>query len=184
MQIRTTIRTATAGLLAGATDAGPRVYRRRTPPVPNPEAPYLLVHASRETASGDAGMSAPKFQHDLTLTIEAAVNGTGEAAEDALDALCGQVLDRLLTDPSWVRSWSRIVAVDTSSLPTADDRLVARVDIVGRFHTVWKPVVGGGFESIGLEVDAIDPADPNAAPAGGPDGRIEIGGGVVLPLPD
>jgi hypothetical protein len=113
MQIRTTIRTATAALLAGATDAGPRVYRRRTPPVPSPETPFLLVHVAGEAAAGDGGMSVPKFQHDLTLTVEAVVSGTDEAAEDALDALCGQVLDRLLTDPSWVRSWSRIVTMDT-----------------------------------------------------------------------
>jgi hypothetical protein len=182
MRIRTEIRTATAGLLAGATDAGSRVFRRRMAPIPAPEPPFLLVYAAGEAASGDEGMSAPHFQHDLTLTIEATVNGTDEAAEDALDALCGQVLDRLLTDPSWVRSWSRIVAVNTSSVPAADDdRLVAKVDIVGRFHTVWEPVLGDELASVGLKVDAIDPADPNAAPEGGPDGRIEIGGGVVLP---
>jgi hypothetical protein len=186
MEERSKIRRLTADLLTGATDAGPRVYRSRTLPPKRPEFPLVLVYALNEDMTGGEGSGAPQFEHRLTLVVECGVLGSDEDADDRLDRLCSQILERLLSSPEWVGEFSRIGRIATTiAMPDEgdDDYIGAVIQIDGTYATEWPPRVDAVLGSVGFRVDAIDPADPNRAPDGGPDGRIEIGGEATLPPP-
>lgn len=180
---RTEIRRKTVEALLGATDAGERVYRTRRRPGTEDELPALLVYALDEemTPSGDSG-SEPAFDHSLTLAVEVVVSA-GPDADEGLDRLCGQILDRLLRDPKWLDLAGDVDRIDTHTvLPKDGDRdyLGAVIKIILKYATLWPPRVPDVLSSARLGIGAVDPFDPNLAPVG-PDGRIEVEAEIVVP---
>lgn len=166
---RAAIRRATADALVGATAAGTRVHRTRRLPSKRTGLPALMVYALEDRMGrlGDSG--APTFEHDLTLVVEAAVDGAG-AEDEALDALCAQVLDRLLKDPAWLEVAGEVRAVRTRIAMSGegdDDYLGAAIQFDLRFRTEWEPRVPDALTHVRVGVDLIDP------PGGGPDGVPE-----------
>lgn len=178
-------RSATVGLLKDATTAGARVYATRLLPPGDPVYPLILVHTDDEGMTAN-GIGVPQFAHDLTILIDARIDvGSADPAdrENALDRLCEAILNRLLTNPDWVRRFERIAGIRTR-ISVIDQGgatlLTALIGIGVTFRTVWEPVVSDAFASARVGVDAIAPSDPNLA-SPGPDGRPEAGGTFLIP---
>ncbi|TWA90700.1 hypothetical protein FBY14_104204 [Azospirillum brasilense] len=180
---RTEIRAATVARLKGATTAGDRVYATRLMPQIGETYPTILVYTYDEDMTRHGG-TPPQFTHDLTMVIDVRMKASEDGdAEDALDALCETILDRLLCSADWVGQFEAISSVKTRIITNDEGRhplVVALIGISGKFHTLWQPVVPDAFEATRVGVDCIDPADPNLA-AAGPDGRLEAEGAFPIP---
>ncbi|GAA4258945.1 hypothetical protein GBZ26_04005 [Azospirillum formosense] len=180
---RTEIRAATVALLKGATTAGDRVYATRLMPQVGETYPTILVYTYDEDMTRRGG-TPPQFAHDLTMVIDVRMKASEDGdAEDALDALCKAILERLLTNAEWVAQFEEISSVKTRIIPNDEGRhplVLALIGISGKFHTIWQPVVPDAFEATRVGVDCIDPADPNLT-SPGPDGRLEAEGVFTIP---
>lgn len=186
---RTAVRAATVALLKGATAAGDRVWPTRIMPLSTDSYPAILVYTLREDITGN-GTAPAQFRHDLDLAIEihwcppdAELDDVEGDVEDALDAMCETILDRLLIDPAWVAQFEEITGANTVIGFDAQGKHVpmgARIVLSGRFSSMWEPVIPDGLASMSFGIDAIDPADPNHS-VPGPDGRAEAGATIPIP---
>lgn len=197
---RTLLRDHVAAILIYRTLAGEHVYRSRVSPIPEDILAALVVFTASETAR-QVDNTPSEFDNVLTLTIEARVlaaegdyQGRTDGADQeenwdtALDGLCTQVEDALFLDP-WLNQTVTITALNTRMGFSGDGAFVPGVAVMEvQLAYKWEAPTdtAGGDVVIGVQIDVIDPAaDPNRlarmdpARKTGPDGRIEIDGGVL-----
>ena len=129
----------------------------------------------------------PSFDHDLTLRVDLHVSaGSGWAA--AGDDLAEKIGAAILTDADYLAdiNVSGFAWHNTKLRPSGEGEdvvAVLEIEFGLVFGWVHEAVIEDTFEQTDINVDAVDPADPNTGhaeePGGyeggspGPDGRIE-----------
>lgn len=195
---RKSIRHDIVARLKGKTLANNRVYASRSIPLPEELLPAILVTTKRERSEArSAGGGEPSFESTLTVLIEPVVKETQNAEhDDKLDDLAAQIEDVLLTDTDWVQQFEKIAYVESEihyyekgEINIAS--LEIQFDLV--FSLRYQPVVVDDFATLQLNVDAIDPADPNQHEADatwpdgyggqpGPDQRQEVSATIKMEI--
>lgn len=172
-------------LLDANTAAGENVFRARVTPPDEDELPALCVYTPDERGASERGSQHPMFDTTLTLQVDALVMHA-DGYDDKLDALCEELEAALLQSPDFVSQFERIASYNTTTsfhdggeVPVA--AAIITIDLV--FTNEFPPLVGDDLETTHIDVDAIDPADPNTGNEGeengyaggqpGPDGRTE-----------
>jgi len=181
---RTALRASTVALLKGATEAGDRVFPSRFMPTRKTEFPAVLVYTLEEDMERN-GSSPPQFEHTLTMVIDVRVEMDMDAADaaDDIDALSQAILNRLLTNPEWVRQAETISAIKRRIVPSDQGQvpyLAALIGIVCQQDSAWEPVIPNTLDEVRVGFDCIQPFDPNRASAG-PDGRSEAAAVFTIP---
>lgn len=187
---RTLIRKDVKARLVGKTLAQNRVYTNRTKSLDEADAlPAVIVTTKRNRGESLSLGGEPNFRNTLTVLIEPVVVETAnDAHEDLLDELAEQIVATLFTDPDWVKQFEKISYVEEEiQYYTQGQRPLASIQMQFdlQFHLQYQPVILNDFVTARINVDAIDPADPNVHPPDGtwpdgyggqpgPDKRIEV----------
>ncbi len=180
---RTEFRSATAAALTGATAAEGRVTQNRVRPyqakVLAAEGPVLSVYSKREVETfGGEDQSSCECELDIIVGV-ALVADTDEGLDDALDELCGQVVDTLMSGP-WRLQFRKVTRIVTDKDQAEDgDYLVGlgAVTFTVVYNAHYSAPDGDRFSELRLEADVRD----RAHPAG--DGVIETETTITLGEP-
>lgn len=193
---RKLIRQDLVARLMGKTKAQNRVYGARTIPLPDEALSAILVTVKRERAEPLGIGGEPNFRNTITVMIEPVVAETKDATHaDKLDDLTAEIETVLLTDPEWVKQFEKIAFEEheLNYYTDASQKQIAsaamQFDLT--YRTQYEPVVVDDFVTLHLDVDAIDPADPNDHPADGtwpdgyggqpgPDNRVEVAATLTM----
>lgn len=176
---RTRILNEAVRLLKGATAAGQRVYPARVSANDAKKLPAINVYTTNDRGTGkaDAG-GPPTFKMVTTLVVECEV-AEADGWQIAADNLAEQVETRLLANANFIKEFEAVPAYNTAvGLKDGGEkphcRAVIAIDL--QYTVVIEPEVQDSLGRVVATVDAIEPADKNTHPTGGPDGRAE---GVV-----
>lgn len=180
---RIQLRRSVIDRLKAAGLAGGRVFSSRATPLPPEKLPAIEVRVETEALAAQGAPAWPLFLATETLIVEPIVKDEADAA-DRLDALCQQIEDLLLTDPSWVNQFQKVAQIGTTiAISGEGDRVTMSAQMsfgieLGRLS--FEPKVTDTLTRISTGIDAIDPSDPNRRTPG-PDGRIEVSLDTTLP---
>ena len=164
--------------LMGKTIAQNRVFASRAIDLPKDLLAAIIVTADRETATSINLGGSPTFRHTLTVQIEAIVAETKNMAlDDRADSLATQIETVLLTDPEWVKKFEKI-SFESHELAYREEGERLKASVLMRLQLEYvlehDPAIADDFVTAQVDVDSIDPADPNTHP---PDGTYPEGYG-------
>ena len=171
---RVELRKMIVNKLLNKTAAGPRVYSGLPFNTANDDCPCILVYASQENGTAP-GKHTTLFNTTLTINIEVRVADDYRAAEDSIDSICEQIEMLLLADPELNMAVEAITSLNTQKgwEDGGDHSLsIAIIAMQFEYKRDISVITDGEFLTAHIDVDAIDPADPNIKQPG-PDGRIE-----------
>jgi hypothetical protein len=182
---RTRLRTDVITRLKGNTSAGDNVFDSRVTGLSKEKLPALNITTPAESGTSDRATTYPDFETELTLEITVHISqADGWAGE--LDNLCEEVVSLLLTAPDFVDKYSRIASYRTEVIASdggENPLIVAAIRIGLYYHEYFEPVIGDDLATVHIDVDAIDPSDPNLS-SRGPDEVIEASIDVILETGD
>ncbi|MDO8421564.1 MAG: hypothetical protein Q7S99_05330 [Parvibaculum sp.] len=151
------------------------------------ELPGINVYTASESwESKGVVLHTPFVTVSLTLSFEVWIEGTGAQADDLVE----KIESVLFTNADFVKEFSGLRSASSQTTAKQDgNKPMLRVlqSYVLEYGLEFEPVIPDAFVTVEIEVDAIDPADPNTGNEGyaggspGPDGRIE---GVVTVEPE
>jgi hypothetical protein len=161
-------------LLVNKTLAGARVYDSLPYAVDHDDCPCLLIYTSREQASAP-GRHTVTLSTTLSIDIEIRVSGNYHELQDQIDSIEETALDLILGSEEFQNEIESVSGI-TTNMSVEDGSKFAFALAILSIQVEYKkdilPRPDGQFLSARINVDAINPHDPNLA-ATGPDGRIE-----------
>lgn len=198
---RRTIRLAVMSALASLT--GTLVESPGDWDVPGAKLPVIKVRpsAGRKAATG---RTLPEFNTTVSIDLQVVCSGsTGAAAQDALEALLGQVEDLVYGSPALVSQIQQIATVSSQPFYSADgethlagESITLEFELFEAFDPVEiAPSNYPALQQLAVTVDSSNVFDPTGTYANppfpaavqpaprtqGPDGRAEAGALVELP---
>lgn len=185
-------------LIAQNTLAGAAVEADRVDEVTTADMPRMIVYAGEEAeAFSDAG-GPPSFTVRCTLVVQCLVaKASKDAARAAVNTMLSQVQLALLEDPVWNRMASLIESMRVTRTYKPDSATVeadGRIEFIMRWRHDYLTREPGPLTGANVRGDLSRPFDPAgdypptfypvARPprTSGPDGRVEIGADIDLPV--
>ncbi|MCX5496438.1 hypothetical protein OSH11_17155 [Kaistia dalseonensis] len=145
-----------------------RVRKSFILPTQDSEVPCALVYFGgvSMTTDGDANAGAPSFVHSVRLVVSCLVKANDpEELELELDDAANEVLETLLTDPSWLELIDSVPQIDRNyKLHDENKRLLmaeARMIFTINYSSDWEPRVPDRFAT-GRIRTGDTPGDINA----------------------
>lgn len=171
---RTKLRRKIVEILRNNTDAGKNVYSTRCTPWHEKNLPGISVYTPSERGMSKAASNIPSFDMTLTLNIEIA-DKSSENWDEKVDSICEQIEQLILKNDGLVKEFSQISSY--SSVIDARDggdmpimAVIMSFDFI--YTSIFEPKINDSLDAIDINVDCIDPSDPNLK-SPGPDGRSE-----------
>lgn len=168
--------------LMNKTGAQERVYSALPFTTAAEDMPCILVYCTQENSATAAKHSA-MYETTTSINIEVRVSEDYLTAEDTLDEICEQVETLLLQDYELQTAVEAISAWNTQKgWEDGGDYsfCIAIITMQVEYKREIAPAVDGYYLQAKVDVDAINPHDPNLA-ATGPDGRIEASLDLTVP---
>jgi hypothetical protein len=172
----------------------PRVYDSRLPQLKRELLPALRVYTNSANYQGRS-ISIPDFKTTAHLIIQVICEDITDALiAERMDLYCELVKVCLMSDGKWLQLFERLLTIDIEIDRSVEGEwrlTTATIDFALEYSCSYEPVVPDWLQTVGMQVDVIDPAaDPNTGPPGtppnvdggyvggypGPDGRIEVEG--------
>lgn len=177
IHIRTLIRQALIAALMGQTNAGLRVFNSKVTPTAAQDLPCLNVFTTRDLWIEDVSETPRQQRRRCTVEIHAEVHALPGEFQDALDALCLQIENRLgFYPPGLMDLIEYSVLKDTEIMYSRDGDLpVATAAMSYEIQYIRpepEPIDGDITDLTGIDVD-WDMADPTKNGRRGPDGQID-----------
>lgn len=179
---RTKLRQHIKHLLLNKTDARHRVYDSLPFPVDAEDCPCILIYTPEDRATSRAKHLAI-IEATMTINIEVRCAGQFGETSELLDNIIEQIEDLVLSDETFQ---SEIEGITSINAQTAHEAIkentfsIAILSISVDYKRNIEPKPDGHYLFASVEVDAIQPNDPNLGVTG-PDGRIEAVLDVVIP---
>lgn len=191
---------AVAVLKRQATLAEHRVEADRIDAVAANDMPRMIVLAETDAEGIAAAGGPPAFRRRMRMVVHCLVaRARLEEASQAINSMIVQVQLALLEDPAWNRMPENIESMRCSRTFTKGDSLVVadgRIEFVMTWMERYQTRITDVLTGATLRVDTARPFDrtgiypppnppypvPEPPRASGPDGRIEIGAVIELPV--
>lgn len=179
---RTELRELVKSILMNKTLAGPRVYDSLPYPVDKDDCPCILIYTPTDNATSRAGHTA-LLESSLTIAIEVRVYEVFKTSARTLDHIVEAVEDLVLSNETFQSHIESVSSFNTQTGQEDGGQLPFSIAILSITVEYKREIIAkpdGYYLFATLDVDAIDPSDPNEATPG-PDGRIEATIDVVVP---
>lgn len=173
---RTLIREDLVTRLLNNTSVSDKVFNWRVTPFKDPELPAIVIKAPDERSAKKSAGTTPRFQSELTLQIEIHAFGTTEkVVADQLDAINEEIETVVFKSPTWSKEFESWASYDTKVELNHESNKIRGLAIMlldVKYQRSFPPTVPDELTNIHVDVDALDPSDPNLQTPG-PDGRLE-----------
>lgn len=179
------LRQETVHRLAEMSASFRNVYDSRQVQLRRSMLPAVRVYTS--ASAENLSINIQHYRVTTRLVVQIIAEDTNDPANaERVDDLCRQARMRLLTDPSWLGLFERVLSIDTAlenNVEGESRTIIATMTFSLQETEVYEPVIADWFEKLRIGVDVYRPAaDPNVRYPG-PDGRIEIAGNLTMPGP-
>lgn len=165
------------------------IFNSRVRHVAADKCPAINVFTPRASGKNeDQAGHVPGFDYDLTVRVDITVALTADNWADTLDDLCDEVDALIMTDAGLLRALdvTAFTAHNTTIQVSGESESIiatAQIEYGITFGWDYEPTIVDSLGSVHVDVDAIDPADPNTGHEDdeggyrggqpGPEGRVE-----------